>query len=82
MLVITSIGARINKAFETTLESVLTIGGSFISLIIVYSFRNEFPENLVALAAFSFCMGWSMGPTITMFGESFKFRKYRQKLAS
>lgn len=80
MLVITSIGARINKAFETTLESVLTIGGSFISLIIVYSFRNEFPENLVALAAFSFCMGWSMGPTITMFGESFKFRKYRQKI--
>jgi len=80
MLVITSVGARINKAYETTQEAVLTIGGTFLTLFIVYSLRDDFPTNLLALAAFSFCIGWSIGPTITMFGESFKFRKYRQKI--
>lgn len=77
---ITSVGARINKAYETTQEAVLTIGGTFLTLFIVYSLRDDFPTNLLALAAFSFCIGWSIGPTITMFGESFKFRKYRQKI--
>ena len=80
MLVITSVGARINKAYETTQEAVLTIGGTFLTLFIVYSLRDDFPTNLLALTAFSFCIGWSIGPTITMFGESFKFRKYRQKI--
>ena len=80
MLVITSIAARVNKAYETTQESILTIGGTFLTLFIVWNQADAFPNNLYALAAFSFCIGWSMGPTITMFGESFKFRKYRQKL--
>lgn len=80
MLLITSIGARINKAYETTMEAVLTIGGTFLTLFIVYSLRDDFPINLLALVAFSFCIGWSMGPTITMFGERFKFRKYSQKI--
>ena len=80
MLVITSIAARVNKAYETTQESILTIGGTFLTLFIVWNQADVFPNNLYALAAFSFCIGWSMGPTITMFGESFKFRKYRQKL--
>lgn len=80
MLLITSIGARINKAYETTMEAVLTIGGTFLTLFIVYSLRHDFPTNLFALTAFSFCIGWSMGPTITMFGERFKFRKYSQKI--
>ena len=80
MLLITSIGARINKAYETTMEAVLTIVGSFLTLFIVYSLRHDFPTNLLALSAFSFCIGWSMGPTITMFGERFKFRKYSQKI--
>jgi FtsH-binding integral membrane protein len=80
MLLITSIGARINKAYETTMEAVLTIGGTFLTLFIVYSLRDDFPSNLLALVAFSFCIGWSMGPTITMFGERFKFRKYSQKI--
>ena len=80
MLLITSIGARFNKAYETTLEAVLTIGGTFLTLFIVYSMRDNFPNNLLALAAFSFCIGWSMGPTITMFGERFKFRKYSQRI--
>lgn len=80
MLLITSIGARINKAYETTMEAVLTIVGSFLTLFIVYSLRHDFPTNLLALTAFSFCIGWSMGPTITMFGERFKFRKYSQKI--
>ena len=80
MLLITSIGARINKAYETTFEAVLTIAGTFLTLFIVYSLREDFPTNLLALTAFSFCIGWSMGPTITMFGERFKFRKYSQKI--
>ena len=80
MLLITSIGARINKAYETTFEAVLTIGGTFLSLFAVYSLRDNFPINLLALSAFSFCIGWSMGPTITMFGERFKFRKYQKKI--
>ena len=80
MLLITSIGARINKAYETTFEAVLTIGGTFLSLFVVYSLRDNFPTNLFALSAFSFCIGWSMGPTITMFGERFKFRKYQKKI--
>lgn len=80
MLLITSIGARFNKAYETTLEAILTIGGTFLTLFIVYSMRDNFPNNLLALAAFSFCIGWSMGPTITIIGERFKFRKYSQKI--
>ena len=80
MLLITSIGARFNKAYETTLEAVLTIVGTFLTLFIVYSMRDNFPNNLLALAAFSFCVGWSMGPTITIIGERFKFRKYSQKI--
>ena len=80
MLLITSIGARINKAYETTFEAVLTIVGTFLTLFIVYSLREDFPTNLMALSAFSFCIGWSMGPTITMFGERFKFRKYQKKI--
>jgi len=80
MLFITSIGARINKAYETTFEAVLTIGGTFLSLFVVYSLRDNLPTNLFALSAFSFCIGWSMGPTITMFGERFKFRKYQKKI--
>ena len=80
MLLITSIGARINKSYETTFEAVLTIGGTFLSLFVVYSLRDNFPTNLFALSAFSFCIGWSMGPTITMFGERFKFRKYQKKI--
>ena len=80
MLLITSIGARINKSYETTFEAVLTIGGTFLSLFVVYSLRDNLPTNLFALSAFSFCIGWSMGPTITMFGERFKFRKYQKKI--
>ena len=80
MLLITSIGARINKAYETTMEAILTIGGTFLTLFIVYSLRHDFPTNLLSLTAFSLCIGWSMGPTITMFGERFKFRKYSQKI--
>ena len=56
MLLITSIGARVNKAYETILEAVLTIGGTFLTLFIVYSQRDDFPTNLLALAAFSFCI--------------------------
>ena len=42
MLVITAIAARINKAYETTQESILTIGGTFLTLFIVWNQADVF----------------------------------------
>ena len=76
MLVITTITSRFNKAYETTTEAVLTIGGSFLFLIIVMYNADVYPLNLLMVAIFSGFIGWSLGPTIAYIGESFKFRKY------
>ena len=35
MLVVTTLSARFNKAYETTLEAVFTIGGTFLFLFMV-----------------------------------------------
>ena len=76
MLVITTITSRFNKAYETTTEAVLTIGGSFLFLLIVMYNADVYPLNLLMVAIFSGFIGWSLGPTIAYFGDSFKFRKY------
>ena len=76
MLVITTITSRFNKAYETTTEAVLTIGGSFLFLIIVMYNADVYPLNLSMVAIFSGFIGWSLGPTIAYIGESFKFKKY------
>ena len=81
MLVITTITSRFNKAYETTTEAVLTIGGSFLFLFLVMFYADLYPLNLIMVAAFSGFVGWSLGPTIAYIGERFKFRKYLKSKA-
>ena len=76
MLVVTTITSRLNKAYETTLEAVFTIGGTFLFLFMVMIYGDSYPVNLVMVAIFSGFIGWSLGPTIAYIGERFKFRKY------
>ena len=76
MLVVTTITSRLNKAYETTLEAVFTIGGTFLFLFMVMIYGDSYPLNLVMVAIFSGFIGWSLGPTIAYIGEKFKFRKY------
>ena len=76
MLVVTTIASRLNKAYETTLEAVFTIGGTFLYLFMVMIYGDSYPVNLVMVAIFSGFIGWSLGPTIAYIGERFKFRKY------
>ena len=76
MLILTTIAARLNKAFETRLEFAFTVFGQFLFLVIIYVNADQFPSNLIACALFSIFIGWSLGPTISYIGEGFKFRKY------
>ena len=76
MLVITTITSRLNKAYETGTEAFITIGGSFLFLLLVLIYGDSYPLNLIMVAIFSGFIGWSLGPTIAFIGESFKFRKY------
>ena len=76
MLIITTITARLNKAYETSTELFITVGGSFLFLFSVMIFADSYPINLIVVAIFSGFMGWSLGPTIAYIGEAFKFRKY------
>ena len=81
MLVITTITSRFNKAYETTTEAVLIIGGSFLFLFLVMFYADLYPLNLIMVATFSGFIGWSLGPTIAYIGERFKFRKYLKSKA-
>lgn len=76
MLILTTIAARLNKAFETRLEFAFTVFGQFLFLVIIYVNADKFPSNIISCALFSFFIGWSLGPTISYIGEGFKFRKY------
>ena len=76
MLVVTTITSRLNKAYETSLEAVFTIGGTFLFLFMVMIYADSYPINLVIVAIFSGFIGWSLGPTIAYIGEKFKFNKY------
>ena len=81
MLIITTITSRYNKAYETTTEAVLTLGGSFLFLFMIMVYANSYPLNLIMVATFSGFIGWSLGPTIAYIGERFKFRKYLKSKA-
>ena len=81
MLVITTITSRLNKAYETTTEAVLTVGGSFLFLFMIFIYSDSYPLNLIMVATFSGFIGWSLGPTIAYIGERFKFRKYLKSKA-
>ena len=76
MLVISSIGARLNKAYETFWEKFWTILGFFLSLVLIIIYSDTFPHNLIACGIFSAFGGWSLGPSIGYIGERFKWRKY------
>ena len=81
MLVVTTITSRLNKAYETSLEAVFTIGGTFLFLFMVMIYADSYPINLVMVGIFSGFIGWSLGPTIAYIGERFKFRKYLKSKA-
>ncbi|MEC8175674.1 MAG: Bax inhibitor-1 family protein [Bacteroidota bacterium] len=76
MLVLTTISSRFNKAYETKTEFFITVGGTFLSLFVIYFLGDQFPANIFAVCVFSLFIGWSLGPTIASIGEKFKFRKF------
>ena len=79
MLVITTFFSRINKAYETTSEAIITIIGSFIFLFAIMFFDDSFPLNIILVSIFSGFIGWSIGPTISALGESYKMKKYKKQ---
>ncbi|MAN50252.1 MAG: hypothetical protein CMD04_05495 [Flavobacteriales bacterium] len=76
MLIITSITTRINKDYETITEAVLTNLGLFGFLFLITFFSEVFPLNIILVIIFSAIVGWSLGPTITLFGKNFKFYRF------
>ena len=76
MLVITSVTAKINQAFETGREMWITIISSFVLLFAVMIFDDSYPLNLILVACFSAIIGWLIGPTIEHFGKRYKIREY------
>ena len=76
MLIISTIAARFNKAYETFTEKFITIIGAFGSLFLIIYFGDIYPHNLIACGLLSGFMGWSLGPTIGYIGERFKWRKF------
>ena len=79
MLVVTTYFSRINKAYETQSEAIITILGTFGFLFAIMFYDDVYPLNLVLVAFFSGFIGWSMGPTISALGENFKMRKFKKK---
>lgn len=79
MLVITTFFSRINKAYETTSEAIITIIGSFIFLFAIMFFDDSYPLNIILVSIFSGFIGWSIGPTISALGESYKMKKYKKQ---
>ena len=82
MLIITSIGAKLNKVYETLTECVITVSGMLGFIILVHIHAHEYPMNLFCLGMVSLFVGWSLGPAITGLGNRFMFRKFLEKLAS
>ncbi len=76
MLIISTIAARFNKAYETFTEKFITIIGAFGSLFLIIYFGDIYPHNLIACGILSGFLGWSLGPTIGYIGERFKWRKF------
>ena len=79
MLVITTLFARINKAYETTSEAIINIAGTFIFLFALMYYDDVYPLNLILVGIFSGFIGWSIGPTVSALGENFKMRKYKKQ---
>tara|TARA_A100001037_G_scaffold65029_1_gene57132 strand:- start:435 stop:1238 length:804 start_codon:yes stop_codon:yes gene_type:complete len=79
MLAITTVTARINKAYETLWEAIFTIGGTFVFLFAITFYSDVFPLNIILVGIFSAIVGWSLGPTIAYIGYQFKLKKYLKK---
>ncbi|MDA8806296.1 hypothetical protein N9N55_03625 [Opitutales bacterium] len=80
MLIITSIGAKLNKVYETLAECVITVSGVLGFIILVHIHAHEYPMNLFCLGMVSLFVGWSLGPAITGLGNRFMFRKFLEKI--
>ena len=80
MLIITSIGAKLNKVYETLTECVITVSGMLGFIILVHIHAHEYPMNLFCLGMVSLFVGWSLGPAITGLGNKFMFRKFLEKI--
>ena len=80
MLIITSIGAKLNKVYETLAECVITVSGMLGFIILVHIHAHEYPMNLFCLGMVSLFVGWSLGPAITGLGNKFMFRKFLEKI--
>ena len=80
MLIITSIGAKLNKVYETLAECVITVSGVLGFIILVHIHAHEYPMNLFCLGMVSLFVGWSLGPAITGLGNKFMFRKFLEKI--
>ena len=76
MLLITALTARLNKAFKSAAEMIITVGGTFAFLFLVVLFAHYYPANLILVAVFSALVGWQIGPTIEFFGKRFKRNKF------
>ena len=76
MLIITTIFSRINKAYETTTEAVITVFGVFLFFFLSLFYADQYPYNIIFVGIFSGFIGWDMGTLIAFIGEKFKFRKY------
>ena len=57
MLVLTTISSRFNKAYETKTEFFITVGGTFLSLFVIYFLGDKFPANIFAVGVFSLFIG-------------------------
>ncbi|MBT6392557.1 MAG: hypothetical protein HOJ73_04120 [Nitrosomonadales bacterium] len=80
MLIITSIGAKLNKVYETTAECAITVGGMIGFATMVHIHADEYPMNLFCLGMVSLFFGWALGPAITGLGNRFMFRKFLEKI--
>ncbi|WP_320033657.1 Bax inhibitor-1 family protein [Halarcobacter sp.] len=76
MLFLTALTAKINRFFETSFEMWSTFIISFLLLFLILGFSNDYPLNLILVAAFSLVIGWLIGPAIERFGMRYKLRMY------
>ena len=76
MLIITSITAKVNHAFETNKEQLITFVLMFVLLFAIFSNANTFPLNIILCSLFSGIVGWMTGPQIAALGKTFRWKKY------
>lgn len=76
MLLVTTITAKINHAFETRKEQIITILSMFALLFAIMIAADIFPLNIIVCCIFSGVVGWMTGPQIAAIGKTFRWNKY------